>query len=177
MAYRHVSLPKLFASGDVAEWFMRFDICGRANEWDDATMALKLPTLLEGEALANWLGLSANDQGDYKIAKEKLTRKMTPLVFISLEDFHRRRLRPGEALSVFVHDTKKLLDQAMPGLDGSARDQLLLHQFIAGLPETVSQQIRASGEVKELETAVERAQILMAVNEHHPSDSQAAAKA
>ena len=46
----HVSLPKPFASGNISEWFTRFDICSDANEWDDDKKVVKLPTLLEGEA-------------------------------------------------------------------------------------------------------------------------------
>ena len=134
MVDRHVSLPKPFASGDVHEWFQRFEICCKANGWNDATKVLKLPTLLEGEALAVWLELSEEQQGNYATAKEELSSTMMPMAFVSLDEFHRRKLRPGEALSVFVHDVKKLLEQAMPGLDKPARDQLLLHQFLSGLP-------------------------------------------
>ena len=54
MAEHHVSLPKPFVSGDAHDWFKWFDICCRANGWDAVTKALKLPTLLEGEALAVW---------------------------------------------------------------------------------------------------------------------------
>ena len=54
-------------AGDVREWFQRFEICCKANAWDDAKKALKLPTLLEGEALAVWLELSEAEQADYKI--------------------------------------------------------------------------------------------------------------
>ena len=32
----HVSVPKVFASGDATEWFKRFDICSAANGWNDA---------------------------------------------------------------------------------------------------------------------------------------------
>ena len=49
-----MSLPKPFVSGDAHDWFKWFDICCRANGWDAVTKALKLPTLLEGEALAVW---------------------------------------------------------------------------------------------------------------------------
>ena len=85
--------------------------------------------------------------------------------FVSLGEFHRRKLRPGEALSVFVHDAKKLLDQAMPKLEKNAREQLLLHQFLGGLPETISRQLRATGEVKTLDTAIARARLLMTIDE------------
>ena len=63
---------------------------------------------------------------------------MTPAEFVSLDEFHLCKMRPGEALSLFLHDLKRLLDQAMPKLEASAREQLLLHQFLAGLPESVS---------------------------------------
>ena len=50
MAERHISLPKPFSGGDVKDWFQRFEICARANGWEAATKATRLPTLLEGEA-------------------------------------------------------------------------------------------------------------------------------
>ena len=45
------SLPVKFSSGDVREWFLRFEICRKTNKWSKETMSLKLPQLLEGEAL------------------------------------------------------------------------------------------------------------------------------
>lgn len=164
MAERHVSLPKPFSNGDVNEWFKRFDICCRANGWNAAAMALKLPTLLEGEALAVWLELSEEDQSSYSKAREKIKQKMLPMEFLALNNFHRRKLRPGEALSVFVHDMKSLLDQAMPQLDAPARDQLLLHQFLEGIPDNISRQLRATGETKALADTVERARLLLAID-------------
>ena len=153
MAERHVSVPKPFASGDVNEWFKRYEICCKANGWNDATKALKLPTLLEGEALAVWLELSEEQQQSYATAKKELSIALMPMEFVSLDNFHQRMMRPGEALSVFVHDLKKLLEQAMPELDAPAREQLLLHQFLAGIPDSVSRQLRATGEIKTLDAA------------------------
>ena len=57
MAYLHISLPQAFAHGDPKECFKRFEICCRANAWDDDAKAAKLPTLLAGEALTVWLEL------------------------------------------------------------------------------------------------------------------------
>ena len=120
MAERHVSLPKPFASGDAKEWFMKYDICCKANGWNGATSAKKLPTLLEGEALAVWLELSEEQQEDYAAARKEICTAMMPMEFVSLDEFHRRKLRPSEAISVFVHELKKLLEQAMPGLEKPA---------------------------------------------------------
>ena len=47
----HISLPKPFTSGDVAEWFQIYEICCCANMWDEEEKALKLPTFVEGKAL------------------------------------------------------------------------------------------------------------------------------
>ena len=149
--HRHISLPKPFASGDVSEWFKWFEICCTANEWDDATKAVKLPTLLKGEALAIWLELSEADQKDYKESKKKIIEKM------------------GESISVYVHELKKLWDQAMANLDAGVRDQLLLHQFLAGIPCDISKSIRAASDVKSLDQACEKARLLMGVDSDGPS--------
>ena len=159
-----MSVPKPFSDGDVREWLQRFEICSKSNGWSAATQALKLPTLLEGEALAIWLELDAEEQEDFKSAKEALIQRMTPVAFVSLDVFHSRVLQPGEALAVFLHDLKRLLAQAMPNLESATRDQLLLHQFLAGLPTTISRQLRAVGEAKSLQAAVERARLLMAMD-------------
>ena len=165
MAERHVSIPRAFANGDACEWFKRFEICSKANNWRDEMKALKLPTLLEGEALAIWLELSEEEQGAYETAKV-LLKKMTPPEFVTLEEFHKRTLKLNEPLSLFTNDLKKLLEQAMPGIDDNAREQLLIHQFIAGLPEPIAMQIRATGDVKKLASTVEKARLLMTVSKH-----------
>ena len=162
---RHISIPKSFAEGNAREWFVRFDICCQANGWNDEMKALKLPTLLEGEALAVWLELSQEEQKNITTAKEKMIQKMAPSEFMSLEKFQKRKMLPGEAASLYLHELKLLLDQAMPELTAEAKQQLLVHQFLNGLPLSVSQQIRATGETKSLEQVVERAKLLMVVQE------------
>ena len=145
MAERHISVPTSFAGGDVGT-LQRFEICSR----DADTKALKLPALLEGETLAIWMDLSTEEKDSYETVKQTLTSKLTPVSFVTLDEFHRRKLLPGEALSVFVQHLKKLLLQAMPALDTTTRDQLLLRQFVAGLPQAVSWQLRATGQAKDL---------------------------
>ena len=171
----HVSLPKTFDTGKASEWFQRYEICCRANGWDADKMALKLPTLLEGEALAIWLELTQDEQKSYETTKKKIIDAIMPMSFISLDDFHKRILRPGESLSLYVHELKQLLTQAMPDIAVAAKEQLLFHQFLTGLPYEISKQLRANG-VTTLPQAVERAKILMTVEEHSLQAPVAAAQ-
>ena len=60
-ANRHIGIPKPFSKGNIREWFLHFEICCRANGWNDEVKAFKLPTLLKGEALAVWLELSEKE--------------------------------------------------------------------------------------------------------------------
>ena len=59
-------------------------------------MALKLPTLLEGEALTVWLELTEDEQKDNAVTKQKIIDAIKPMSFISLDDFHKRVLHPEE---------------------------------------------------------------------------------
>ena len=171
---KHVSLPSTFSTGSIDEWFVRFDICSKANGWNDEMKALKVPTLLEGEALASWLELTEEEQADFKTLKKKLIAKMAPLPFTALEEFHARNLRPGEPLPLFTQDLKRLLQSAMPGLDENAGEQMLIHQFLTGLPTDISRQLRATGEAKKLTKVVERARLLMTIDNQSLSQSVAA---
>ena len=67
---RHISLPSCFSHGNFADWLERFEICAAANAWQEDTMALKLPTLPEGEALVAWLGISADTRTKYAATDE-----------------------------------------------------------------------------------------------------------
>ena len=111
---KHISLPKPLVDGDPTDWFVKYEICSVANEWGDEVKAKKLPTLLEGEALAVWLELSEEQRGTYATAKAKITKAMAPVRFVSLDDFRARKLLPNEALHVFLHELRQLLKQAIP---------------------------------------------------------------
>ena len=84
MAECPVRVPKPFANGDVNEQFKRYEICCKANGWNEAMIALKLPTLLDGEALAVLLELSEEQQQSYATACFALM----PMEFVSLDNFH-----------------------------------------------------------------------------------------
>ena len=84
----HISLPKPFSTGDAVEWFQQFEICSWANKCNDTKKPLKLPTLLEGEALAVWVGLTDDKQKDHTVTK-KIINAIIPMRFVLLDDFHK----------------------------------------------------------------------------------------
>ena len=44
----------------------------------------KLPTLLDGEALAAWMELTEDEKKNFTVAKAILIKKLAPLEFVSL---------------------------------------------------------------------------------------------
>ena len=64
-----------------------------------------------------------------------------------------------------MHDLKELLDRGMPKVEKVVCDQLLLHQFLTSLPNTISRQIRATGDVKTLDVAVKCSRLLMVLGD------------
>ena len=138
---KHISLPRLFTENEPTEWFQKYEICCDANDWKDKTKAKKLPTLLEGKALAIRLELTTEEKGSYATSKAKLIAQMVPVRFVSLDEFHSQKLNPGEALPLFLHELKQLSKKAMPDADATMRNHLLLHQIVSGLPAQIAKQL------------------------------------
>ena len=76
-----------------------------------------------------WLEATEEEQAEFGTMKEKIITKMAPIAFSSLQEFHSRKMLPGEAVSSYLFELKRLLDQAITGLASDARDRLLIHQF------------------------------------------------
>ena len=74
-------------------------------------------TLLEGEALVVWLELTSEQQENYDEMKKLMEKAIMPMNFVSLDKFQCRRLRPGEAISLYVHKLRKLLTHALQDLE------------------------------------------------------------
>ena len=72
---------------------------------------------------------------------------------------------------MFLQDLKQMLLHTMPNINGAARNQLLLHQFLAGLPISVYRQLRAKADTTTVDKALERNQLLKAINAeiHEPA--------
>ena len=127
-------------------------------------MALKLPTLLEGEALVAWLGISADTRTKYAATKQALTNALKPTEFSAFAEFQSRKLRPGETVHMYLHHLKRLLDAAMPELEEDSKNKILFQQFLAGVPEECSRVLRTNPEITTIDAAVTRAKLLLTVS-------------
>eukprot|EP00731_Ephydatia_muelleri_P002325 Em0001g2325a len=163
MIDRHISVPGRFTGGDFSEWIQRFEICSMANEWDEDAMARKLPTLLEKEALVCCLDIPAETKMIFKDVKRLLIDKLRPSGFVTLAEFQARKLSRGETALLYVHELKRLLEDAMPNLDANSQDRILLiPAAISWTPR--SRALRAIPEKKTTADAVSRARLLMTVS-------------
>ena len=163
MAERYISLPKVFACGDIEEWVLRYDICASANGWNDEAKALRIPTLLEKEALAVYLDIPEEDRKVYENVKHALVRAFQPpeARFIALHEFETRKMLPGESPQEFLYSIKQLLRKAVPGMEEDSREQLLLHRFLSGIPENLSRSVRTSQDVTCVGEALKKVKLLM----------------
>ena len=171
MENRHVSLPGRYSDGDFTDWLERFEICAAANEWDKKTRALKLPTLLEKEALVAWLSIPEETRKDYDEVKRSLCSALKPNQFSSFAEFQARKLRPGETVQMYLHHLQRLLESALPDLDGESKDKLLFQQFLAGVPDECSRALRSNPDITTTTQVVARARLLMSVSVEKPSSS------
>ena len=113
------------STGDAVEWFQRFELCSKANGWTEEIKTAKLPAFLEGEALATWLELDKEERKEYEKVKEKMVEILMPTGFVTFDQFHQRKLMPGESLSVFIHDMKNM--QCRTSME---RRESFLHPFM-----------------------------------------------
>ena len=80
----------------------RFEICAAANAWQEVMMALKLLTLLEGEAFVAWLHITMKTRTDYAASKQALLDALRPTEFIAFTEFQSRKLCPAETVHMYV---------------------------------------------------------------------------
>ena len=80
---------------------------------------------------------------------------------------------PYQSPHAFLFNLKKLLDEALPGLTGDAKEKFLLHHFLDRLSSHIAQQLRALPDVKTAQDALTRTQLLLS-SEHHSTPQMTA---
>ena len=77
---------------------------------------------------------------------------------VAMTAFQARSLRDGESVEECSHDLHRLLEQAIPPTEDSVQGNkdLLKHQFIAGLPQGVRQQVTERDATSETPLTLQR---------------------
>ena len=130
---------KYDGSSDLATWLREFDACSLANDWKEEEKIKKMPAFLRGPAASHFYAIPADDRKTYKDAVKMLIGAMCPTAQREnfYAEFEARTLRPGEDPAVYKWDLEQKLLKADPLLDDQAKEALLLHQFMRGLPRNL----------------------------------------
>lgn len=138
-------IPEFDGAGDVVQWHTRAQmLC----ELRGASLAAVLPLRLTGGAFAVWSQLPVADRGSADAVRDALFAAFAPDPFTAYDAFASRRLQHGESADVFLADLRRLA-----ALFGGVPDRTLVCAFVAGLPETTRQLIRAGTRAESLELA------------------------
>ena len=136
-----VSVPPEFKGLESAErWFARYDICCRANGWDEATKLAQVLPLMAGEALDFLLELTEGELKEYQTIRERMIREFdnSELREHYILQFKSRRLKDGEDYKSLMRDLRVLASKAYGDFDEGPRRLLIEDRFKEEMPEKVS---------------------------------------
>ena len=134
-------------SGDstqnVVEWLEKAELVCKLR--GVAHLESVLPLRLTGGAFAVYQQLPDADKQDIGKITKALRTAFAVDSFTAYEQFVGRRLQHGETVDVFLAELRRL---AVPF--GGLSDKMLACAFVAGLPDTVKQLLRAGSRMEEL---------------------------
>jgi len=131
------ALVQFDGTGDFAEWIRKLERVARLQKITE--LADLLPLFLTGGAFAVYEGISEADKEDYTKVKSALLSAFSPNRFDAYNQAIARRLADDESVDVYHAALTNLA--TVVGSDGKDWFRCL---FVAGLPESVRQQLRAS---------------------------------
>ena len=130
-------LPDPFSGvGSWESWISHFDDVAVINSWDDEQKLLWLRIRLTDRARIAYQGLLLNAaKASYEESKKALTEHFEPSSKreLYLVEWHSRRKGNMEGWAEFAEDLKRLTQNAYPDLDGTAKEQMALVQYLAQL--------------------------------------------
>lgn len=136
-------IPEYDGTGDVVSWVTRAEmLCQLKGVAAEAIIPLRLA----GGAFHVWAQLPAADRCSLEAVRSTLYSAFALDQYAAYETFAARRLLPGEAADVFLADLRRLAT-----LFGGLPDRALACAFVAGLPDTVRQTIRAGSKAEGLD--------------------------
>ena len=137
-------IPVFEGSGDVVGWLEKLSlVCQLQTPVSDEAVAI--PLRLEGGASAVYRQIPLEDRKSPEKVKTALRRAFAADKFASYEAFMERRLADGESIDVYLADLQRL-----SSLFGDLSDEGISCAFVAGLPESTKQLLRAGARMESL---------------------------
>ena len=139
-------IPEYDGSGkqSVVEWIEKLELICKLREIDD--VASVIPLRLSGGACEVYLQLAEADRKKAEKIKEALLAAFAVDPLVAYEQFVGRKLQAGESPDVFLADLRR-----PASLFGGMSDKGLACAFVAGLPESVRQLLRAGSRMETLD--------------------------
>lgn len=131
-------------SQPVAEWLDKVELVCKLRGIKDLHSVV--PLRLSGGAFAVYQQLSAADRESYDKIKEALLSAFATDKFLAYEQFIARRLQDGEAVDVYLADLRRLAARF-----GGMPDTSLRCAFVAGLPDSVRNILRAGSRLEDMD--------------------------
>ena len=163
--------------GSVGENFStfweKFQVLAKTQKWDSGEKrATHLPLFLAGDAFLVYSRLSDAQKKDENEIKSKLVAAFSVSKSQAYKLFTSRRLRHDESVEAYAASLQHLAVQTGHSKD-SDEDPMVVEQFLAGLPEEFSRQVRLSyaGQETTLSGCVERVRALRVSEKDHRSSS------
>ena len=132
-------------SSDVVEWFSRTEMLCELNSVPTMTV---VPLRLSGGAFAVWAQLPLEQRNSLDDVRSALFAAFALDQYAAYEAFSARRLKAGESADVYLADLRRLAT-----LFGGVSERTLSCAFIAGLPDSARQTIRAGSKAEGLHLA------------------------
>lgn len=137
-------IPVFEGSGDVVGWLEKLSLVCQLQT-PAADEAVVIPLRLEGGASAVYRQIPLEDRKSPEKVKTALRRAFAADKFASYEAFMERRLADGESIDVYLADLQRL-----SSLFGDLSDEGISCAFVAGLPESTKQLLRAGARMESL---------------------------
>ena len=148
--------------GDIMEWLSKLELIADLRDVD--RLEKVIPLFLEGSAHCLYVELSDSEKKSAQAIKSALIKAFGTNRFKAYEQFV-RRFWHDESVDVYATDLKRLAR-----LGGVSHDDVIMTQFVVGLPSRVSRELRATPKVEKmtLSELIERARELMSeLNDAH----------
>lgn len=136
-------IPEFDGRQPVLEWLEKVELTCRLRSVTELENVI--PLRLTGGAFNVYQQLSEEDKADASRIKEALRTAFAADKFTAYDQFISRRLRAGESVDVYLSELKRL---AL--LFGGIPDTGLICAFVAGLPDSVRQTMRAGTRIESL---------------------------